>query len=155
MTTTQQPAEHAAWYALSAEEAARAMGVDPGQGLGSGDVTQRLAEYGPNQLPTEPPPSMWTVARGQLANPMNIMLLIVCGASFAIAQWATAVVVLGHGRDAAVHEVAGERALFVVQIDGSDLVSALEQGNRNMHRKGRLAAATLVVAEQNHMRPGW
>src|SRR5262249_56003088 len=44
---------------------------------------------------TEPPPSVWVVARGQLSNPMNIMLLIVCGASFAIAQWATAVVVLG------------------------------------------------------------
>ena len=29
MTTTKQPAEHAAWYALSAEEAARAMSVDP------------------------------------------------------------------------------------------------------------------------------
>jgi P-type Ca2+ transporter type 2C len=95
MTTTKQPAEHAAWYALSAEEAARAMGVDPGQGLRSGDVTQRLAEYGPNELPTEPPPSMWTVARGQLVNPMNIMLLIVCAASFAIGQVPTGIVVLG------------------------------------------------------------
>jgi P-type Ca2+ transporter type 2C len=95
MTTTKQPAEYAAWYALSAEEAARAMGVDPGQGLGVGDVTQRLAEYGPNELPTEPPPSLWVVARGQLANPMNIMLLIVCVASFAIGQVPTGIVVLG------------------------------------------------------------
>jgi P-type Ca2+ transporter type 2C len=95
MTTTKQPAEHAAWYALSAEEAARAMNVDPDRGLGAGDVTQRLAEYGPNELPTEPPPSLWVVARGQLANPMNIMLLIVCAASFAIVQVATGVVVLG------------------------------------------------------------
>jgi P-type Ca2+ transporter type 2C len=95
MTTTKQPAEHAAWYALSAEEAARAMGVDPDQGLGAGEVTQRLAEYGPNELPTEPPPSLWVVARGQLANPMNIMLLIVCAASFAIGQVPTGIVVLG------------------------------------------------------------
>ena len=95
MTTTKQPAEHAAWYALSAVEAARAMNVDPDRGLGAGDVTQRLAEYGPNELPTEPPPSVWVVARGQLANPMNIMLLIVCAASFAIVQVATGIVVLG------------------------------------------------------------
>jgi P-type Ca2+ transporter type 2C len=95
MTTTKQPAEHAAWYALSAEEAARAMNVDRDRGLGAGDVTQRLAEYGPNELPTEPPPSVWVVARGQLANPMNIMLLIVCAASFAIVQVATGIVVLG------------------------------------------------------------
>ena len=95
MTTTKQPAEQAAWYALSAEEAARAMSVDPDQGLGAGEVQHRLAEYGPNELPTEPPPSLWVVARGQLANPMNIMLLIVCVASFAIVQVATGVVVLG------------------------------------------------------------
>src|ERR1700751_3111372 len=95
MTTTKPPAEQAAWYALSAEEAARAVNVYPDQGLGAGEVEHRLAEYGPNELPTEPPPSVWAVARGQLANPMNIMLLIVCVASFAIAQWATVVVVLG------------------------------------------------------------
>ena len=95
MTTTKQPAEHAAWYALSAEEAARAMNVEPGQGLGADEVQHRLAEYGPNELPEEPPPSVWVVARGQLVNPMNIMLLIVCAASFAIAQVATGVVVLG------------------------------------------------------------
>ena len=64
-------------------------------------------------------------------------------------------VALGHRRDAPVLEVAGERALLVVQIDGGDLVSALEQCDCNMHLKGRLAAATFVVAEQNHMRPGW
>jgi P-type Ca2+ transporter type 2C len=95
MTTTKQPAEHAAWYALSAAEAARAMNVEPDQGLGAGEVQHRLAEYGPNELPTEPPPSVWVVARGQLANPMNIMLLIVCVASFAIGQVATGIVVLG------------------------------------------------------------
>ncbi len=94
-TTAKPPGEHVPWYALSAGEAARAMNVDPDRGLASGDVTERLAEYGPNELPTEPPPSMWVVARGQLANPMNIMLLIVCVASFAIAQVATGIVVLG------------------------------------------------------------
>src|SRR5580692_9897768 len=46
-------------------------------------------------LSAEPPPSMWTVSRAQLVNPMNIMLLIVVVASFAIVQIATAVVVLG------------------------------------------------------------
>jgi Ca2+-transporting ATPase len=95
MTTLQQPAENLAWYALSAEAAAGQLGVDPDRGLDSGEVERRLAEYGPNELPAEPPPSMWTVARGQLANPMNIMLLIVVVASFAIVQIATAVVVLG------------------------------------------------------------
>jgi Ca2+-transporting ATPase len=80
---------------MSAEDAAGRMGVDPDQGLDAAEAERRLAQYGPNELPTEPPPSVWAVARGQLANPMNIMLLIVCVASFAIAQVATGVVVLG------------------------------------------------------------
>jgi P-type Ca2+ transporter type 2C len=95
MTTVKQPGGDIAWYALSAEDAAGQIGVDPDQGLDAGEVTRRLAEYGPNELPVEPPPSIWAVARGQLFNPMNIMLLIVCAASFAIAQVATGVVVLG------------------------------------------------------------
>jgi Ca2+-transporting ATPase len=62
------------------------MGVDAGEGLAAAEVERRLAEYGPNELPTEPPPRTWVVAREQLMNPMNIMLLIVVAASFAIVQ---------------------------------------------------------------------
>ena len=95
MTTVQQPAENLAWYALSPEAAAGQMGVDPDDGLDAHEAKRRLEEYGPNELPAEPPPSVWVVARAQLVNPMNIMLLIVVAASFAIVQIATAVVVLG------------------------------------------------------------
>src|SRR6201986_2206112 len=94
--TIEQPAGGGnAWYALSAHDVMTQMGVDADTGLTSTEVERRQAEYGPNELPTEPPPSTWTVARGQLANPMNIMLLIVVAASFAIVQIATAVIVLG------------------------------------------------------------
>jgi len=95
MTTLKEPTEDAVWYAVSAQDTAERMGVDPDQGVRSDDVQQRLSRYGPNQLPTEPPPSVWAVARGQLGNPMNIMLLIVGVASFLIGQVATGVVVLG------------------------------------------------------------
>jgi Ca2+-transporting ATPase len=95
MTTTKPPAGNVAWYAESAEDAAGQLGVEPDHGLDAGEIQRRLAEYGPNELPTEPPPSVWVVGRAQLVNPMNIMLLIVCGASFAIGQVATGVVVLG------------------------------------------------------------
>jgi Ca2+-transporting ATPase len=95
MTTVKHPGEDIAWYALSVEETAGEIGVAPERGLDAGEVARRRAEYGRNELPTEPPPSVWAVGRGQLANPMNIMLLIVSAASFAIVQIATALVVLG------------------------------------------------------------
>src|SRR5215469_4701669 len=94
MTTTRHAPEAVAWHALSPEAAAGRVGVDPDRGLDAGDASRRLAAHGPNQMPSDPPPSRWAVARGQLGNPMNVMLLIVCGASLAIGQVATGIVVL-------------------------------------------------------------
>jgi P-type Ca2+ transporter type 2C len=87
--------EDVAWYTLSAAETAERLTVDPEQGLSDSEAQQRLSTYGPNQLPTEPPPSVWDVARGQLSNPMNIMLLIVSVLSFVIGQVPTGIFVLG------------------------------------------------------------
>jgi Ca2+-transporting ATPase len=95
MTAVQEPAAKVAWHALSAPEVARRVDVDPETGLDDAEAGRRLGQFGPNELPAEPPPSKWVVAKGQLVNPMNIMLLIVCAASFAIAQVATGLVVLG------------------------------------------------------------
>ena len=77
----------------SVTEVAAAVGVDPLAGLDTAEAAERLQRYGRNEVGSEPPPSVWVVARGQLANPMNIMLFIVAVASFAIGQVATGVVV--------------------------------------------------------------
>jgi Ca2+-transporting ATPase len=85
--------EEVAWHTLDPGDAALRLHVDPSQGLEDAEAAQRLAVYGPNALPTEPPPSLWVVARQQLANPMNIMLILVAIASWAIGQTATGFVV--------------------------------------------------------------
>jgi P-type Ca2+ transporter type 2C len=94
MATIEQPAPKVVWHDASANVAAD-LGVDPAQGLVADEAEQRLNRYGPNELPKEPPPSRWMVARGQLSNPMNIMLMIVAVASFAIGQIPTGIFVLG------------------------------------------------------------
>src|SRR5690242_13499089 len=83
------------WYSLAAADVAARLGVEPDAGLEPAMVDDQLARYGRNELPTEPPPSAWQVARGQLANPMNIMLILVGLASFGIGQIATGIVVAG------------------------------------------------------------
>jgi Ca2+-transporting ATPase len=95
MAMTEQSPETLAWHAMSAADVASRLEVDPDDGLSAEEVERRIARYGANELPTEPPPSVWVVARGQLSNPMNIMLLIVSVASFFIGQVATGVFVLG------------------------------------------------------------
>jgi len=76
-----------------AADVAAAAHVDVDVGLAAGEAARRLGLFGPNELRSEPPPSLWVVGRGQLMNPMNIMLLIVAVASLAIGQIATGLVV--------------------------------------------------------------
>ena len=95
MTTIEQTTPKAVWHNRSAVDVTAELGVDPDHGLDGGEVERRLSQYGPNELPTEPPPSVWEVARGQLSNPMNIMLLIVAVASFVVGQVPTGIFVLG------------------------------------------------------------
>ncbi len=97
MTVSERASGKETWHTLTAADAAAHLGVQPDLGLSAQDVEQRLATYGPNQLPTEPPPSRWAIARGQVSNPMNIMLLIVAVASFAIGQVATGIFVVAAG----------------------------------------------------------
>jgi Ca2+-transporting ATPase len=93
MSTTEHSSSATEWYTLDAAAAATALSVDSDSGLTAVEAKTRLSTYGPNQLTTEPPPSIWSVALAQLSNPMNIMLVIVSIASLAIGQIATGIFV--------------------------------------------------------------
>ena len=94
MTVTQdEPTAETAWWSLTPEDAAARLSVDADEGLSADEVQRRLAQYGPNEIATEPPPSTWSIARGQLTNPMNIMLIVVAIVSYAIDQVLTGVIV--------------------------------------------------------------
>jgi Ca2+-transporting ATPase len=92
-TVVKATGDTTAWHALSAGDVAQRQEVDLATGLSAADVQRRLQQYGRNELTKEPPPSTWQIARGQLANPMNIMLILVALASFAISQVATGIIV--------------------------------------------------------------
>ena len=94
MTTTNSEEQAIAWYVLSGSDVASRLSVDTCTRDSAAEAQRRrFAQYGPNQLATEPPPSLWAVALGQMSNPMNIMLAIVAVASLAIGQVATGIFV--------------------------------------------------------------
>jgi P-type Ca2+ transporter type 2C len=95
MSTVAQNAVQAAWHSRSAGDVATELGVDPDRGLADAEVERRLDQYGRNELAKQPPPKVWDVARGQLSNPMNIMLVLVAVASFVVGQIPTGLFVLG------------------------------------------------------------
>ena len=51
---------------------------------------------------------------------------------------------------APVLDQAGKASLPGIEIDRGDRLARLDQGNRNMHRNGGLARATLFIANNNH-----
>jgi len=123
MSVTDPAIKSSAWHTQTPEQVVAELAVDPDQGLNDAEVERRLETYGPNQLATEPPPSLWVVARGQLANPMNIMLLIVGVASFLIGQVATGFVVTAlvtfnivMGSNQAIKARASVEALAQLQV---------------------------------------
>lgn len=63
-------------------------------------------------------------------------------------------IAIGLRRPAPVFDVTRERALVIIQVNRVDSLPALEQPDGKVHRERGFAAATFLVAKQNHMRPG-
>ena len=91
--TADAPAATAPPWSLPPVEVAAEQQVDTDAGLGSAQVEERRATFGPNEIPTEPPPSYWHRVRGALRDPMNLMLIAVAVASFVIGQTSTGILV--------------------------------------------------------------
>ncbi len=81
------------WYRLTVEETAKSLGADITTGLSTHEARSRLATYGENVITPEPSPSGWRIAMGQLRDPMNVMLVVVAIASFAIGETGTGILV--------------------------------------------------------------
>ena len=79
-------------HTLAAEAVAAQLDVRPETGLTGGQAVERLARFGPNQLPTVAPRSPWRVLLAQFR---SVMILILIGASVLAAA-------VGSFKDAAV-----------------------------------------------------
>src|SRR3954471_17649609 len=135
MTTIDQPIAGHDWHTMSTTDVADELHVNSDQGLDTAEVEHRLAIIGRNELKAEPPPSKWKVARGQLSNPMNIMLLIVGVASFTIGQVATGLFVLGL---VTFNVVMGSNQELKAQAS-VDALSKLQIPQARVRRQGEVA----------------
>src|SRR5512143_1956004 len=70
--TEEAPA--AAWHALAGAEVEERLGSGPG-GLESDEASVRRETYGPNRLPTRPPPSPLTLFVRQFKSPLIYVLI--------------------------------------------------------------------------------
>jgi len=65
----------AIWHTGECEVLYERFDADPVKGLTDADAKERVAKYGPNELPSSPPPSAWKRIIAQFANPIVLTLL--------------------------------------------------------------------------------
>jgi P-type Ca2+ transporter type 2C len=63
------------WYALSPEDVAKRLDVDPAQGLSAARAAELLQKDGPNALPAEPTVPGWKQFLVQYRSYMQIILV--------------------------------------------------------------------------------
>jgi Ca2+-transporting ATPase len=122
------------WYAQEATAVVSALGSDVQAGLTGAEAASRLSVYGPNQIASEPPPSVWEVALGQLREPMNLMLVAVTAVSFVIGESATAILV---GALIALNVVLGSRQELKAR-ESVDALSKMQVPQSRVLRDGHL-----------------
>ena len=59
--------DETAWFVLEGQRVVELLDTDPSSGLTSAEASTRLADVGPNQLHSEPPPSKLQIAKQRSA----------------------------------------------------------------------------------------
>ncbi|MGI9586038.1 MAG: cation-translocating P-type ATPase [Acidimicrobiia bacterium] len=81
------------WWGMTPESVSDQLTTDLSNGLDVAVAADRLAQYGPNELESEPPPSRLEIAFHQLVDPMNLMLVAVAVVSLLLGETSTGVLV--------------------------------------------------------------
>ena len=71
------------WHAETVENALQALQTDPGAGLATVEVSARLTEDGPNELPEARHKPLWKVFAAQFASPLIYILFVAAVVAFA------------------------------------------------------------------------
>jgi P-type Ca2+ transporter type 2C len=94
LATQIQPPKQANWYALSADEVAKELAVDPQRGLNSAEVAQKTQQFGKNALPVEEGRSKLKLLLAQFADVMVIVLIVAAVISYFIGDAKDALIIL-------------------------------------------------------------
>ncbi|MEJ2854066.1 MULTISPECIES: cation-translocating P-type ATPase [unclassified Saccharothrix] len=81
--------------AVDVDEVASALGTDLGRGLAPDDVDRRLARVGPNRLAEPPGRPWWRLLAAQVANPLNLVLVVAAALAGAVERSYKEAVVIG------------------------------------------------------------
>ncbi|SME98260.1 ATPase, P-type (transporting), HAD superfamily, subfamily IC [Tistlia consotensis] len=146
---TQAPGERH-WHALSAEEAAGALGCGLG-GLSAEEAAARLARIGPNRLPEARGPGLAVILLRQFMSPLIYLLVAAALVSLAIGHLSDAffilVVLLVNAVIGAYQEFRSERGAAALQQLVAVRTEVLRDGRPVMLPAAELVPGDLVLLE--------
>lgn len=149
--------EVSAWYAVTAEDAAKKLGVNPSSGLDAAQATERLQKYGPNRLPEAGKQSLLMKFLGQFN---NILVYVLLGAGFVklmLGLWIDASIILGvvviNALLGFVQEGKAEKALDSIRNMLSAEARTLRAGETRMIASEHLVPGDIVLLESGDKVP--
>jgi P-type Ca2+ transporter type 2C len=136
----------AGWHTLRADEVARKLETDPGEGLSREEAKRRMEQYGPNELSAAGSVSPWSVLLTQFKNVLIIILLIATAISASLGHETEAIVItvivvfsviLGF-----VQEYRAERSMEALREMAAPEAHVIRDG-----REGRIPAREVVPGD--------
>ena len=131
----------AGWYALTPEEVAKKLDVDPAEGLSAARAAELLEHNGPNALPAEATVPGWKQFLAQYKSYMQIILVAAAVASMLIGEISTGIAVLAI---TALNALGGMRQ----QGKAESAMNALQSMLKASARVRRDGAEVKIDAEQ-------
>ncbi|MCC6671169.1 MAG: HAD-IC family P-type ATPase [Planctomycetes bacterium] len=133
-------------HAQDGPAVARALGVDPDQGLAAAELEARLAQHGCNALPEPPTRPLWWLFVRQFASPLIYMLFAAAGIAVLLDETGDAVVILAvvtlNSVIGTFQEGRAERSMRALRRLEAHVVRVLRDGTEQM-----VAARTLVPGD--------
>jgi Ca2+-transporting ATPase len=136
----------ATWHAITAEEAARTLGVTVATGLSKAEVTRRQAESGPNKVSARRGTPAWLKFLQQFHQPLVYIMLVAVGVTSFLGEWVDAAVI---GAIVLVNAIVG----FLQETKAETAIEALakmvvtEATVRREGKKERIPSESLVPGD--------
>ncbi len=145
------------WHALGVQEAIQALQTDGQAGLTSAEAKRRLAEYGPNELEEEPPPTFWERLWNQLTDFVVIILLVAAVVSSLLGDWIEAAVIMAivvlNSAIGVIQESKAEEALAALKKMAAPDAQVIRDGSRITVPARELIAGDIVMLEAGSIVP--
>ena len=139
------------WYARSADELGRELGVIPTKGLAEEEAARRLSAHGRNELPESPPPSPWSILWVQFTSLIVWVLIGAAVVSGLLGEWidtgAILAIVLLNGLLGFLQEYRAEQSLAALKTLAVTYARVVRDGGRRALSSTELVPGDIIDIE--------